>query len=104
MWQEAAFVAENCRQSSEFLVTSANTLISVTSLNMHNNLFDRVYAYQFVQRQPGKAELRPIPEPNFRDNELTVIAKHMKSVSSSLIDFAVVAAEQLSKTKGVNLR
>lgn len=84
----------------EFLVTRVNTLISATSLNMHNDLFDRVYEYQFVQRQPGQAELRLVPKPDFGDNELTAIAQHMKSVSSSLIDFDVVTTKQMTKTKG----
>jgi len=47
------------RWGQEFLVSrDGHTLISMTSLNLHDDTFDGIARFQFQQREPGKAVLK----------------------------------------------
>ncbi len=51
----------------EHLVTASGSLISWTALNMHDDTFDNVRQFQFVQDAPGRAQLRIVPTCAFSD-------------------------------------
>jgi phenylacetate-CoA ligase len=42
----------------EFLVSATGRRISLTAINMHDRIFDGLYAVQFAQEQPGIVEFR----------------------------------------------
>jgi phenylacetate-coenzyme A ligase PaaK-like adenylate-forming protein len=46
------------RWHQEMLVGKLDNLISITALNVHTDVFDRVQQLQFYQREKGKVELR----------------------------------------------
>lgn len=63
-------VAEIAGREQEFLVSGSGRRISLTAFNMHDAIFDDLYAVQFVQDVPGAAEFRYVPGPGFRPERL----------------------------------
>ncbi len=72
----AAGTCEGCRRPyrrferiegrlQEFIVSAHGRLISMTAINMHSPVFDRVRQFRFVQDTPGHVTLRIVPAPGF---------------------------------------
>lgn len=57
----------------EFLVSATGRQISLTAINMHDGIFDGLCAVQFCQDQPGKAELRYQPGPQWQAGRAALI-------------------------------
>lgn len=57
------------RWNQEMLVGKLDNLISVTALNVHTDVFDKVQQLQFYQREKGKAELRLKRKPGYSDRD-----------------------------------
>lgn len=52
-------------REQEFLVSGQGRRISLTAFNMHDAVFDDLYAVQFVQDSQGRAEFHYVPGPRF---------------------------------------
>ena len=52
-------------REQEFLVSGTGRKISLTAFNMHDAIFNDLYAVQFVQEAKGQAEFRYVPGPRF---------------------------------------
>ena len=66
-------VEEVAGRGQEFLVTGTGRRISLTAFNMHDAIFDGLYAVQFFQSEPGVAEFRYIPSPGFHSSRLAQV-------------------------------
>ena len=66
-------VEEISGRGQEFLVTGSGRRISLTAFNMHDAIFDGLYAVQFFQSEQGVAEFRYIPSPEFHASRLPQI-------------------------------
>jgi len=66
-------VSEVVGREQEFLVTARGRRISLTAFNMHDDLFDNLYAVQFYQEAPGVTEFRYVPGPRFDRSRLPQI-------------------------------
>ena len=75
-WPAAAEVAG---REQEFLISTTNRRISLTAFNMHDDSFDGLYAVQFYQEQPGFAEFRYIPGPQFDRSRLPQIERAIRA-------------------------
>jgi len=60
-------------REQEFLVSATGRRISMTAINMHDTIFDDLYAVQFYQDEPGSAELRYVPRPAFARSRVDLI-------------------------------
>jgi phenylacetate-CoA ligase len=69
-WPAAMDVAG---REHEFLVSGTKRRISLTTFNMHDAIFDGLYAVQFFQERPGTAEFRFVPGPQFDRSRLPKI-------------------------------
>ena len=69
-WPAAVEIAG---REHEFLVTASGRKISLTAFNMHDAIFDQLYAVQFYQEEPGRAEFRYLPGPDFHRSRLAAI-------------------------------
>jgi phenylacetate-CoA ligase len=65
-----AAAVEIAGREQEFLVSGSGRRISLTAFNMHDDIFDGLYAVQFFQEQPGEVELRLVPGPGFHGSRL----------------------------------
>jgi phenylacetate-CoA ligase len=59
----------------EFAVTAAGRLISMTAVNMHDDIFDHVRQFQFHQREQGRIVFRYIPRGSCTDS----VVRNMKT-------------------------
>jgi phenylacetate-CoA ligase len=58
-------VEEVAGREQEFLVSGTGRRISLTAFNMHDAIFDGLYAVQFYQEEPGRAEFRYVAGSQF---------------------------------------
>jgi phenylacetate-CoA ligase len=82
----------------EFLVSGQGRRISLTAFNMHDGIFDGLYAVQFRQDQPGKAEMRYIPSPGFDTRRLSDITARVLRKLGDDFDLGLVQVEETEKT------
>jgi len=74
-WPAAVEVAG---REQEFLVSGSGRRIALTAFNMHDAIFDDLYAVQFYQEEPGVAEFRYVPGPGFAESRLETIEKGVR--------------------------
>ncbi len=70
-----ACVSQIAGREQEFLVALNGRRISLTAFNMHDNIFDGLYAVQFKQEMPGEARLCYVPNSKFDSSKLSIIKK-----------------------------
>ncbi len=78
-------------REQEFLVSASGRRISLTAFNMHDSIFDDLYAVQFFQEERGRAEFRFVPGPNFSATRLPQIEAGIRRKLGD--DFAVTLRE-----------
>ena len=69
-WPAAAAIEG---REQEFLVSKSGRRISLTAFNMHDTIFDGLYAVQFFQEAPGLAEFRYVAGSGFDSSRLANI-------------------------------
>lgn len=76
-WPAAVEIAG---REHEFLISATGRRISLTAFNMHDPVFDDLFAVQFYQDQPGVAEFRYVAGPGFHSSRLEPIRQrvHLK--------------------------
>jgi phenylacetate-CoA ligase len=88
----------------EFLVSATGRRISLTAINMHDRIFDGLYAVQFAQEQPGIVEFRYQAGPGWHaSREDGIRAGLLKKLGD---DFTLVlrSVPEVEKTKGGKAR
>jgi phenylacetate-CoA ligase len=82
----------------EFLISRTGRRISLTAINMHDDLFDGLLAVQFHQHQPGEVECHFQPTPSWsRDREKAIHAGLMRKLGD---DFTLTlrVVDEMEKT------
>lgn len=74
-WPAAVEIAG---REQEFLVSATGRRISLTAFNMHDPVFDDLYAVQFRQEQSGVAEFRYVAGPQFHSSRLARIEESIR--------------------------
>lgn len=74
-WPAAVEIAG---REQEFLVSATGRRISLTAFNMHDAVFDDLYAVQFSQDKPGLAEFRYVTGPRFHSTRLAGIEESIR--------------------------
>jgi len=92
-WPAAADVVG---REQEFLVTGTNRKVALTTFNMHDAVFDGLYAVQFFQDRPGFAEFRYLPGPQFDRSRLPQITS---AISAKLGDDLQVELREVSEVE-----
>jgi phenylacetate-CoA ligase len=70
-------VSEIAGRGQEFLISARGRRISLTAFNMHDAVFDNLYAVQFYQDTRGVVEFRYVPGLQFHRSRLTEIQKRI---------------------------
>jgi len=89
-------VSEIAGREHEFLVSGTGRRISLTAFNMHDQIFDDLYAVQFFQEEPGRAEFRYVPGPKFHRTRLHYIKE---GICRKLGDDFEVSLREVSETE-----
>jgi phenylacetate-CoA ligase len=85
-------------RAQEFLVSALGRRISLTAVNMHDNVFDNLYGVQFYQEQPGVAEFRFVPTPQFSRSRLPMIEKRIRQKLGTDFRIELREVRELEKT------
>jgi phenylacetate-CoA ligase len=91
-------VSEVAGREQEFLVSATGRRISLTAFNMHDEVFDDLYAVQFYQDEPGRAEFRYVPGPRFHTSRLDSIEAGIRRKLGDDFELTVRAVKDVEKT------
>jgi phenylacetate-CoA ligase len=83
----------------EYIVSKNNRLISMTMLNMHDDIYDDFRQIQFYQNELGKVILRYVPKNKISINKLTEIKKRLTIKLGNDIEIAFQSVENIEFTK-----
>ncbi len=87
-------------RTQEFLVThDRQAIIAWTALNMHDDTFDGIIRFQFVQDVPGLVELRMVPAGGPARYDLARIRRHLESKLKGMIDVTLTICDQIPPNK-----
>jgi len=90
--------SEIAGREQEFLLSAAGRRISLTAFNMHDGIFDDLYAVQFFQERPGFAEFRYIAGPQFQPGRLPAIEAGIRRKLGDDFALAMRPVAQVEKT------
>lgn len=85
-------------REQEFLISASGRRISLTAINMHDAIFDGLYAVQFYQEEPGKAELRYVAGPDFHSSRLAAIEAGVRRKLGDDFQLNLRKVEETEKT------
>jgi phenylacetate-CoA ligase len=85
-------------REQEFLVSATGRRISLTAFNMHDSIFDDIYAVQFYQEEPGRAEFRYVPGPGFHASRLAKIEDRIRQKLGDDFEIEMRAVKEVEKT------
>lgn len=71
-------VSEIVGRGHEFLVSTTGRRISLTAFNMHDEVFDDLYAVQFHQEEAGVTEFRYVPTLRFQRSHLPEMQRRIQ--------------------------
>jgi phenylacetate-CoA ligase len=91
-------VVEIAGREQEFLVSRTGRRISLTAFNMHDAIFDGLYAVQFVQEEAGRAEFRYVPSPSFHRSRLETVEKGVRRKLGDDFEVTFLAVKETEKT------
>jgi phenylacetate-CoA ligase len=82
----------------EFLIGRTGRRISLTAMNMHDDLFDGLLAVQFHQHQPGVVECHLQPMPTWsRDREAAIRVGLLRKLGEDF-ELTLCVVDQIEKT------
>jgi len=88
------------RWGQEFLVCrDGHTLISMTSLNLHDDTFDGIIRFQFQQTEPGKAVLKLVSTKTNGANDPARFQRHFAPKLAHGVDLEVQFVKEIPLTK-----
>ncbi len=86
-------------RGQEYLVSAGGRKISLTAFNMHDAVFDGLYAVQFYQAAPGRAEFRYVSSSSFDTAKLDSIRKRIREKLGDDFEVDLRAVDQAEKTE-----
>jgi len=66
-------------RAHEFIVSKEGRKVSMTAINMHDDLFDNIKAFQFYQKSPGLIEFHYIPKASLTESEKAKITEGLRT-------------------------
>ncbi len=91
-------VSDVAGREQEFLVSATGRRISLTAFNMHDAVFDDLYAVQFYQDEPGRAEFRYVAGPRFHTSRLAGIEAGIREKLGDDFQVELRAVSDVEKT------
>ncbi len=85
-------------RKQEFLVSASGRRISLTAFNMHDDIFDGLYAVQFVQHRKGEAVFRYQPARELGDERVRMIERRIREKLGDDFDIRMECVRDVEKT------
>ena len=87
------------RWKQDILVNKFGALVSITAINIHSDIFDRIENYQFYQDTIGQVVMKIIPGNEFNSNDINGIIKMLSEKTQNKIDFNVILVADIVRKK-----
>jgi phenylacetate-CoA ligase len=84
----------------EFLVSATGRRISLTAINMHDNIFDGLLAVQFFQERPGELECRFQPGPQWQSSREEAMREGLLKKLGDDFTLTLREVQEVEKTSG----
>ncbi len=85
-------------REQEFVYSGTGRKISLTAINMHDDIFDDLYAVQFYQDEPGKVQMRYIAGRNFSPSRLPRIEAGLRRKLGDDFELVLEKVTEVEKT------
>lgn len=85
-------------RSQEVIVTATGRYLSMTALNMHSDVFDRVRQFQFYQDTPGEVEFRVVRKDAYSETDTTRIYTALKAKLGEDTNLSVVFVNEIPRS------
>ena len=85
-------------REQEFLISKSGRRISLTAFNMHDSIFDDLYAVQFFQDEPGVTEFRYVRTPRFNSTRLQIIEQRIRQKLGDDFEITFRPVSEVEKT------
>lgn len=82
----------------EMIVGRQGNLISMTAINMHNDIFDNVYQFQFYQDTPGAIVMRIVRKKSYSEGDEMRIRGELREKLRDHVDLAFEYVDAVAKT------
>lgn len=83
----------------ELILTRSGRYLSTSMLNMHDNFYDRIKQFQFLQREPGRVIFRFIPKENFCEETRKEMHKRLLERCLNDVEITMEAVEEIPLTQ-----
>jgi phenylacetate-CoA ligase len=88
----------------ELFVTGNGRLVSMTAINMHDDIFDNVRQFQFFQDMPGVLIMRVIPKGSYSDADRSRIEERLRSKIGRDTMMRIEIVDEIPRTTNGKLR
>jgi phenylacetate-CoA ligase len=88
----------------EMITGKSGARISLTALNMHGPIFDRVVRYQYHQETVGKCTLRLVVAPGFSETDSRAIQSAYLDKVGDEVEFVVKVVQDIPLTERGKLK
>ncbi len=88
----------------ELIVTKSGRYISMTAINMHNDIFDNVKQFQFHQNEAGKIVLNIVRGNSYTDRDSQRIHSELMKKLGSDVNLEIAFVETIARQKNGKLR
>lgn len=86
-------------RSHEVIVTCAKRYISMTAINMHDDIFNGIRQFQFLQEQPGKVVFKYVPKYKLSEQEIKKITKGLKIKLGEDMELNLIPVDEIPRNK-----
>ncbi len=84
--------------SSDFLISKDDRLISITSMNMHSDIYDNVKQFQFYQEKKGEVIFRIIKMDSYSDKDIDRIKRELLKKLGNNFNLKIEFVEKIPRT------
>lgn len=90
-------------RAQEFIVTGTGRLISMTAINMHDDIFDGIRQFRFRQEQPGRVIFQYIPAGPLGEDRLARIRSGLAVKFGSDVELELRAVNEIPRSSSGKL-
>lgn len=83
------------RWKQDVLVNSDNALVSLTAINMHSNVFDKVLRYQFYQDTAGVVIMKILPNRSIDNSDIDMMLKELNEKTQKKINYRILLVDDI---------
>jgi phenylacetate-CoA ligase len=82
----------------DFILTSSGRRISIAALNMHNEVYDHIRQFQFVQEKQGHVVFKIVKKESFRGDETEKIRRELEKKLGHDVELEIVFVSSIDRT------